>query len=70
MAHSENYLKKVIFVQDIVIEHKNRGTSAKWVYDNVIKDMPPFISYETFRKYMCINAKAKLTALRNNLNHE
>lgn len=70
MPHSENFLKKVIFVQDIVIQHKRSGATAKWVYENVIKDMPPFISYETFRKYMCINAKAKLTALKNSENHE
>jgi hypothetical protein len=68
MAHSENFLRRVIWVQDIVIQYRKKGVSDKWVYYNVIENTPPFISYETFRKYMCINAKAELKELKNEYN--
>lgn len=65
-AHGENYLKRVVYVQDLVLRYKKKGVSAKWVYDNVVYNMPPFISYETFRKYMCMNAKKELLVLNKN----
>lgn len=49
-------------IQRIVLEHKRKGTYQKWVYDNLIRDRY-FISYATFNRYLCINAKKELKEL-------
>ena len=37
MAYNrENYLKRIIEIQEIVLEHQQRGVTQKW-YENVIK---------------------------------
>lgn len=60
-----NHLKTVLSVQQLVRTHKKRGVSQKWVFDNIIDqpDYPVNITYGTFRKWMCINAKAELSKL-------
>lgn len=62
-----NFLKTVIAVQQLVQLHKRKGVSQKWVFDHIIDtvEYPLNISYGTFRKYMCINAKHELKQITN-----
>ena len=63
MAYNrENYLKRIIEIQEIVLKHQQRGVTQKWVYGNVIKERF-FISYSTFNAYLSVPAKAQLKAL-------
>lgn len=57
-----NFLRTVIDVQNIVIEHKKRGATQRWIYENIINapGSSYHMSYETFRRYMGINAKAEI----------
>lgn len=60
MAYTrENLLKKIVAVQEIVLEAKKKGISQKYVYDNQIKDSF-FIGPATFNKYLAMNAKKEL----------
>lgn len=60
MAYTrENLLKKIVAVQEIVLEAKKKGISQKHVYDNQIKDSF-FISLATFNNYLAMNAKKEL----------
>ncbi len=59
-------LKKIIEIQNIVLEEKENGRSQQWVYDNIIAKRF-FIAKSTFDKYMTINAKR---ILREQLNKE
>ncbi len=63
-----NYLKTVLSIQKLVQHYKKKGVSQKWVFDNVINqpEYPVNITYATFRKYMCVNAKADLNKLTTN----
>jgi hypothetical protein len=66
MAYNRiNYLRTVIDIQNIVAEFQRKGVSQKWVYYNVINAAGSVyhITYSTFRKYMCVNAKAQLKQL-------
>lgn len=55
-------MNRVIKVQDIVLEHKARGITQQWVYDNIIS--PTFgISIGTYYTYLACNAKAELKKL-------
>lgn len=57
-----NYLKKIIEIQTITMEYKNKGTFQEWIYINVIA--PRFyISRATFYNYLAINAKKELKKL-------
>jgi len=60
-----NLLTKVAEIQDIVLEHKKKGSTQIWIYKNIIQQRY-FISYDTFNKYLSIPAKSKLKALREN----
>ena len=52
---SPHRLRKIIEIQNIVIEEKDNGRSQSWIYDNIIRDRY-FIARSTFDKYMTINA--------------
>ncbi|WP_346856555.1 hypothetical protein [uncultured Draconibacterium sp.] len=67
MAYNRrNFLIKVIEVQDIYLAHRDRGVSAIWVYNNLIK--PTYhISKRTFVRWMGINAKKELKQLDYNV---
>lgn len=54
-----NYLRRVIEVQNIALEYKQKGCSQKWIYDNVVKNKY-HISRSTFNNYMCVPAKSLL----------
>lgn len=57
-----NILKRIIEVQNITLEHTKRGSTQKWVYENII--YPRFlISIATYNNYLAVNAKAELKKL-------
>ncbi|MBN1187016.1 MAG: hypothetical protein JXB49_32360 [Bacteroidales bacterium] len=58
-----NRLKRIIAIQDIVIEHKQKGITQEWVYQNVIYPRY-FIGKRTFYEYLGTNAKAELKKLQ------
>ena len=62
MYNNKFLLNRIIEIQDIVLEHKNRGYTQVWVYRRVIK--PRYhISESTFKGYMSRNAKGELKQL-------
>ena len=63
MAYTKkHFLKRVIDVQETVLEHTERGTSQIWVYRNII--YPKLhISRSTFNEYLAMNAKKELREL-------
>lgn len=61
----KNLLRRIIKIQDIVSEHKRRGVTQKWVFDNVIADQFD-ISYSTFNNYLSYPAKLELTRMQKN----
>jgi len=63
-------LKRIVAIQEIVIEHQKRGATQTWVYRNVIEPNPLItISKSTFDRYMCINAKKKLKEIEDENKH-
>jgi hypothetical protein len=63
MAYNRKYLlRKVIKIQALVIAGNKKGVSNKWVYYNEIADVYD-ISYDTFKRYVGINAKKELDEL-------
>ena len=58
-SRRKNYLQTIVDIQNIVLEHKGRGVTQKWVFDNIINtpDSPYHLGYTTFCRYMTINAK-------------
>lgn len=63
MAYNRtNILNKILNVQNIVLEQKQRGVSQEWVYQNLI--YPTYhISRTTFYSYLACNAKAEIKRL-------
>lgn len=60
MAYNNyNTLRRMVMVQNIVLEHKQRGASQKWIFENVIAPSF-FISYSTFNRYLSYPAKREL----------
>jgi transcription elongation factor GreA-like protein len=63
MAYNkENLLKKIIAIQDTVLEHKGKDVSQKRVFEKYIRDQY-HISYSTFNEYLSISAKTELKKL-------
>lgn len=64
--NNRNVLKRMVKIQDIVLEHKRRGVSQLYVYQNIVE--PTFhISYSTFNRYLAYPAKL---ALKNDRRQE
>ena len=63
MAYTKiNKLQRIIKIQDITLDHTNRGISQRWVYEHVI--YPRFlISLPTFYNYLASPAKRDLREL-------
>jgi hypothetical protein len=57
-----NYLRRVVEVQNITLEHTRRGISQVWVYNNVIYPRF-FISLKTFYRWLGEPAKRELAEL-------
>lgn len=60
MAYNrKNLLERVLAIQTVTLEHKRRGVSQEWVYQNII--YPTYlISRTTYYSYLGCNAKAEL----------
>jgi len=56
-GYNVNYLRKIITVQDITLEHTRRGVTQQWVFDNIVNPQF-FISQSTYYRYLRIPAKA------------
>ena len=59
----KNILRRMIDIQTIVLEHKQRGVTQEWVYENEIFPLYK-ISRRTFYDYLGTNAKAELKELK------
>ena len=57
--NNRNVLKRMVRVQDIVLEHKKCGVTQLYVYEKVIEPMF-HISYSTFNRYLAYPAKLEL----------
>ncbi len=58
----KNILQRMIDIQNIVLEHTQRGATQEWVYEHEI--FPVYkISRRTFYTYLNTNAKADLKKL-------
>ena len=63
MAYNrENLLKKIIEIQDIVLEHKKTFTPQIRIYETYIKEQY-HISYSAFNDYLAVPARAQLKEL-------
>jgi hypothetical protein len=58
-----NFLMRVIEVQNIVLEYKDKDVSQKWIYENLIKERF-YISKSTFNRYLAVNAKKELKTIQ------
>lgn len=65
MAYNRrNFLTKVVRIQQITVEHTQRGVSQEWLFHNIIE--PQFcISRATYYNYLAINARLELKKLNN-----
>lgn len=64
MAYNNyNILRKMVEVQELVLEHKKRGATQVWIYENIIAPAF-FISYSTFNRYLSYPAKRELREKR------
>jgi hypothetical protein len=63
MAYNrENLLRRIIKVQDVVLEYKNRDVPQKRIFEKYIKDEYN-ISYSTFNEWIGIPARMQLKKL-------
>ncbi|OGX23347.1 MAG: hypothetical protein A3K54_00080 [Omnitrophica WOR_2 bacterium RBG_13_44_8] len=60
MAYSRtNYLERIVVIQNITLEYKEKGCSQEFIYRKMIK--PNYnISRSTYYKYLAVAAKAEL----------
>jgi hypothetical protein len=62
--NKKNLLKRIIEIQDITLEHTNRGVTQEWVFRNIIA--PRFyISKSTYYNYLGFPAKRELKMLED-----
>lgn len=57
--NNSNHLSKVVDIQNITLQYKERGCSQEWIYKKMIRPVYR-ISRSTYYKYLGINAKARL----------
>lgn len=63
MAYNKkNLLKKVIAIQNLVLEGQQKGITQKWIYEHKVRDIY-FISYSTFNNFLVMPAKRELELL-------
>ena len=63
MAYNrKNLLKRIIDIQKITLEHKQKGSTQIWIYENLIKERY-CISEATYNNYLATNAKKELNEL-------
>lgn len=60
--NSKNLLRKIIEIQNIYMEHKAKGVTGKFIFENLIK--PNYhIGMTTFKNYLGRNAKRELKVI-------
>ncbi len=63
MAYNrKNLLKRVIAIQNLVLDGQKKGITQKWIYENEVRDIY-FISYSTFNNFLVMPAKRELELL-------
>ena len=63
MAYNrENLLRRIIEIQDIVLQYKKKYVPQKTIYEKYIKERF-HISYSSFNRYLNVPAKAELKEL-------
>ena len=55
-------MNKIIEIQKITLEHKDKGSTQKWIYKNLIAEKY-LISNATYYSYLGTNAKRELNEL-------
>ena len=61
MAYSnKNLLERIIEIQALTMQYKDKGHYQKWIYENVIHEKFK-VSYSTFNNYLSRNAKKELS---------
>ncbi len=60
MAYNrKNILKRIVDIQNIVLDHTSKGVSQEWIFTNMVA--PSYhISRSTFYSYLSVNAKLEL----------
>ena len=63
MAWNNRFLlERIIAIQNLTLEHKARGATQIWIYENII--YPQFIiSEQTYKQYLRRNAKKEYREL-------
>lgn len=61
--NNRNLLKRIIRVQDLVLEQKKHGVTQIYVYEHMIRDTF-LISYATFNRWIAYPAKAEMKRQR------
>lgn len=57
--NNSNWLKKIVDIQNITLEYKDKGCTQEWIYKKLIK--PTYnISRGTYYRYLAVAAKAEL----------
>jgi hypothetical protein len=65
MAYNKrNNMQRIIDIQNITLENQQRGVTKKWIFENLIEPVY-HISERTYSKYLGINAKRLIKALKN-----
>jgi len=60
MAYNRrNLFRKIVEIQEITLEHKQRGATQLWIYENIIADRFS-ISLSTYNRYLSVPAKKEL----------
>lgn len=63
MAYNQrNLLVKIIEIKAIVTEYRRKGSTQRWIYNNLVKEKY-HISEATFNNYLARNAKRELREL-------
>jgi len=59
-----NQFDRIIAIQEITIEHTNKGVSQEFIYENLIRPVY-YISKRTYYNYLSINAKRGIKELKH-----
>jgi len=58
-----NFLEKVLAVQTVYLEYSAKGSTDKWIFENLI-EKNFFISKRTFYNYLTIPASRELKQMK------
>lgn len=63
MYNRKNILRRILWVQNVTLEHTQKGVSQQWVYDNIVYPRIS-VSIRTYYSYLGVNAKAEMRKLQ------